>query len=147
MPVNHHGSLVLAGDRGIFIIGPSGSGKTNLALALLGHCLASGRFARLVADDQILLSVSGGRLIGRAPSTIGGFAEARGFGPASLPHEPAALLDLVVRLVPAPAAPRFQQGETVTLEGVDLPCLDLAEREAGSAVLAISAMLSLPPFG
>lgn len=147
MARNRHGTLLLVGDRGILITGPSGAGKTRLALSLIRHCIASGRFARLVSDDQIFLETRGGRLIGRGAPEIGGLAEARGFGPAPIAYEPAAVIDLLVRLLPAGTAPRYQEGDTEQLEGVELPCLRLEERDAEGAVLAIAAWVSLPPFG
>jgi len=144
---NQHGTLLTLGEQGVLITGPSGAGKTLLALALLRHCAACGRFARLVSDDQVFLSESGGRLIGREAPAIGGLAEARGFGPAPLAHEPAVVIDLLVRLVLANAAPRYQETGMERLEGVDLPCLHLSERNAESATMAIAARLLLPPFG
>lgn len=143
---NHHGSLVILGDRGVLISGPAGSGKTTLALGLLTHGAASGRLARLVSDDQVFLKAAGGRLIGEAPSCIEGLAEARGFGPAPIRHERRAVIDLLVQLVPAEAAPRFHEDETANLEGIELPCLRLAERDTERALFAIAARLAFPPF-
>lgn len=143
---NHHGSLVAAGENGVFVMGPSGAGKTTMALALVSHCAAWGLFSRLVCDDQLFLSAENGRLVGRAAETIGGLVEVRGFGPASIAHEPRAVIDLVVRLVPPEAAPRVDPGEEIALEGICLPCLSLAERNAQAGVLAVAARLSLPPF-
>lgn len=144
---NYHASLVILDDRGVLITGPSGSGKTMLALRLLSHGTAQRRFARLVADDQVFLEASGGRLIGRAPATIAGLAEARGCGPAPIEYEKAAVIDLVVQLVPANLAPRYRQTESIRLEGIELPILQLPERDAESALFAIAAHLALPPFG
>ncbi|MCT7378546.1 HPr kinase/phosphorylase [Chelativorans salis] len=146
-PANRHGSLVIAGESGVLVTGPSGSGKTRLALALMAHCAAHGRFSRLVADDQVFLSVAAGRVIGHAPETIGGLVEARGFGPARTAHEPRAVIDLVVQLVAAKEAPRVHGEEQVSLQGIVLPCLELAERDVEGAVFAIAARLSLSPFG
>jgi Serine kinase of the HPr protein, regulates carbohydrate metabolism len=146
LPANHHGSLVILGDRGVLITGDPGSGKTRLALGLLTHAAAVGRFARLVSDDQVFLKAANGRLIGEAPSGIEGLAEARGFGPAAIPYERRAVVDLLVRLVPTEVAPRFREDETVNLEGVELPCLRLAERDTESALFAVAAWLAFPPF-
>ncbi|MCT8998123.1 HPr kinase/phosphorylase [Chelativorans intermedius] len=145
-PANRHASLVIAGESGVLITGPSGSGKTELALALMAHCTAHGRFARLVSDDQVFLSAAAGRLIGRAPPTIAGLAEARGFGPAAIAHQSRAVVDLVVRLVAAEAAPRLHEGEEMHLQGVVVPCLELAARRTQGAVFAVAARLGLPPF-
>ena len=147
MAANHHATLVILGDKGVLITGPSGSGKTGLALALLRLCAAGGRFARLVSDDQVFVRESGGRLIGSVPPSIEGLAEARGFGPASLVHERAAVIDLLVRLVPPDVAPRFQEVEAEFIEEVSLARLDLPAGNAEGAVMAIAARLLLPPFG
>jgi serine kinase of HPr protein (carbohydrate metabolism regulator) len=144
---NHHGSLVLVGDRGVLITGPSGSGKSTLALALLRHCNACGVFARLVGDDQVFLAPRHGRLVGRAAPVIRGLIEAHGLGPSPVRNEEAAVVDHVVRLVPAADAPRYQDGESVVMETIALPCLNLAQRNAEAGVWAIAARLLLPPLG
>ena len=144
---NHHGTLVVLGERGVLILGPSRSGKTALALRLIKHCATYGRFAWLVSDDQLFLSASDGRLVGHAPSPIAGLVEAVGRGPVPIPHEPAAVIDLAVRLVPEDEAPRFQEGEEMELEGLMLPCMALPCRSAESAASAVAARLLLPPFG
>lgn len=69
-----HASCVSLRGRGALILGPSGSGKSSLALQLM----ASG--ASLVADDRVLLSVEGGRLIASAPPGLPSLIEARGVG-------------------------------------------------------------------
>ena len=119
---NHHGSVVIAADRGIMLRGPSGAGKSALALALLDWCKASNRFGRLVSDDQILLSRLGERIVAQAPSAIAGLMELRGFGPAKITFESRTILDLVVDLVDA-QAPRFQPDEMISLLDIDLPYL------------------------
>ncbi|MER2633094.1 MAG: HPr kinase/phosphorylase, partial [Rhizobiaceae bacterium] len=80
-PANVHATGVILGDRAVLLLGESGSGKTGLAFALLAHAARHGRFARLVGDDQLFLSVAAGRLILRAPAAIVGQAEVRGLGP------------------------------------------------------------------
>lgn len=144
---NHHGTLVVLGDRGVLILGPSGSGKTALALRLIAHSAACGRFARLVSDDQLFLSMRNGRLVGRAPSSISGLVEAVGHRPTPISHEPAAVIDLAIRLVPTNEAPRFQEGDEIRLEGLTLPSMALPRRAAENAASAIAARLLLPPFG
>jgi hypothetical protein len=62
-------------------------------------------------------------------------------------HERAAVIDLLVRLVPPDVAPRFQEVEAEFIEGVSLARLDLPAGNAEGAVMAIAARLLLPPFG
>jgi serine kinase of HPr protein (carbohydrate metabolism regulator) len=139
---NLHASGVLVGDRGVLVTGPSGAGKSALALALVRRGATPGRFVRLVADDQLLLARAGDRLVARTPAAIAGLVEIRGLGPHACAFEPAMLVDLVVRLVPAAAAPRLDPGERMELLGASLPCLDLAARDAEPAADAVLARIA-----
>lgn len=143
---NLHATAIVIGDRGVLIRGPSGSGKTTLALALLADARARGRFAALVADDQVLLSGHDGRLACIAPSAIAGLVEVRGASPRPVRYQPSAIIDLVVTLVEADAAPRFSEPRWEELAGCRLPALALARRTADGAFAAIAARLLLPPF-
>lgn len=59
---------------GILLRGPSGSGKSDLLLRALDHG------AKLVADDQVLLSKRKGQIWGSAPPSIRNRLEIRGLG-------------------------------------------------------------------
>lgn len=141
---NIHATGVILGDRGVLVTGPSGSGKSTLALELLVRVGAAGGFARLVCDDQVFVEARAGRLIARAAPAIHGLVEVRGLGPCAVEAEPAMPVDLLVRLVPAGAAPRIDGGETVSIEAIAVPRLDLAERSACAVVHAVLARLGLP---
>ncbi len=117
---NLHASALIVADRGIVIIGASGSGKTALALMLVRQAASEGRFARLVADDQIFLSTSAGRLVARTPATIAGLAEARGFGPTPVLTEPAAVIDLAVALDAPGNAPRMAEPQRFEFGGASV---------------------------
>jgi serine kinase of HPr protein (carbohydrate metabolism regulator) len=149
-PVDHldnlHGTALAIGDRGVLILGASGSGKTALAVELLRIAAGSGRNGRLVADDQVLLAPSNGRLICLAPPTIAGLVEVSGSMPQAISHEPAAVIDLVVDLVEPAEAPRFSEERSVEIAGCTVPALTLAKRNAVGALPAITARLSLAPF-
>lgn len=147
MPDNFHASAVVLGDRGIVIAGASGSGKTQLALALICDAAARGLFARMVADDQILLSAHNGRVVCAAPATIVGLVELRGLGPWPAGHEPKAPVDLLVRLVDRASAERFPEPAIEPLLGCDVPLLRLADDDRQAAKAAVLARLALPPFG
>jgi serine kinase of HPr protein (carbohydrate metabolism regulator) len=144
---NLHASAVVLGDRGVLIAGASGVGKTQLALALVSHVAARGVFARLVADDQLLLSAHDRRLLCAAPATIAGLAELRGLGPRSIDHEPRAAVDLIVRLVERASAERFPEPESESLLGCKVPLLRLANHDRQAAKIAVLSWLTLPPFG
>jgi serine kinase of HPr protein (carbohydrate metabolism regulator) len=133
-----HASAVLVGARALLIRGPAGAGKSQLALDLL-QAAASGRlaFARLVADDRVHVAAAHGRLVAQAPASLAGLLEIRGIGIRRLPHEPMAVVRLVVDL--ATAAERMPQSAAmeVEIEGVQLPRLAVApEANAFSLVLA-----------
>jgi serine kinase of HPr protein (carbohydrate metabolism regulator) len=144
---NLHGTALVIGDCGLLILGPSGSGKSTLALALLSRFGGAGRLVRLVADDQVLVSVRNGRLLCRAPATISGLAEVHGVGPSKLAFEPAAVIDLAVRCLPKHQVERLPDEAFETIAGCSLPLLAVREREVEPALAAIAARLSLPPFG
>ncbi len=145
-PANVHGTVLLIADRGVLITGPSGSGKSTLALALVDR-LGGGRFCRLVADDQVFVSVHGGRLVCHAPRTISGLIEVFGLGPQRLASEQAAVIDLVARLVPETGMARLPQDGHETVSGCVVPRLDVPARNAVPAVQMLCAWLKLPPFG
>jgi HPr kinase/phosphorylase len=135
-----HASAVLVGARAVLIRGPSGSGKSRLALDLIqaaeGGALL---FARLVADDRVHLQRRGGRLLVRPAEALAGLIEVYGVGVMRLPHEPSAVVGLVVDLaaadsgrLPDPAS------RTTEIAGINLPRLAVASDSAAlPAVLAV----------
>lgn len=143
-PSNLHGTAVVLGDRGVLIAGASGAGKTHLALTLLDMAKARGRLGRLVADDQVLLAVQGGRLVVATPEPLKGLVELHGLGPSPAPTEDRAVVDLAVRLVPAETAPRYQEASGESWGGVLLPTLVFAERDAVRAARNVLAALFGP---
>lgn len=144
---NLHGTVLVLGDRGLLIVGPSGSGKSTLALRLLSQFSEPGRLARLVADDQVLVSARYGRLLCQAPAAIEGLVEVHGVGPQRLDTEPAAVIDLVIRLLPKQETERLPDDAFEEVSGCRLPLLLVPERSAELAAVAIAARLVLPPFG
>ncbi|PWE26583.1 HPr kinase/phosphorylase [Pararhodobacter marinus] len=115
-PPNLHASCVAFGPaRGVLILGPSGAGKSRLALALIGQG------ARLVADDQVLLSREGNTLFARAPRPTEGLIEARGLGLLRLVPLRLARIVLAIDLAAPPA--RLPDPVPRPLGGVTIPCL------------------------
>jgi serine kinase of HPr protein (carbohydrate metabolism regulator) len=135
------------GELGVLIAGAAGSGKSGLALALVSHMRAFGKFGRLVADDQLFLSQHAGRLFCTAPDSIAGLVEIRGIGPRPVAYEAKAQVDLLVRLVDRDVAPRFAEMEMETLADCQVPCMTLAAADRQAALFAIISQLFLPPFG
>ena len=143
-PANFHACAVVLDGRGVLITGPSGSGKTRLALRLADDRHRLGRF---VADDQVLLHRHEGRLRCKAPAAIGGLVEVRGFGPATIAADGACAVDLLVRLAPPQTVPRIADPDArQEIIGCHVPVLDLPERDAEGAALAVKAWLFGTPF-
>jgi HPr kinase/phosphorylase len=131
-----HACAVLVGARAVLIRGPAGAGKSRLALKLI-QAAGTDRlaFVRLIADDRVHVAAAHGRLIAQAPANLAGLLEIRGVGIRRLPHEPMAVVGLVVDL--ATATERMPQAAETEIEGVRLPRLAVArEADAFSLVLA-----------
>jgi serine kinase of HPr protein (carbohydrate metabolism regulator) len=94
-----HASAVLVGARAVLIQGPAGSGKSRLVLALLSAARQGLLpFARFIADDRAHVEAAHGRLLVRPASALAGLIEVRGLGIRRIPHEPVAVVGLVVDL-------------------------------------------------
>jgi len=123
-----HATCVEIDGAAVLLRGPSGSGKSDLALRLIDGG------ARLVADDQVELSVLRGELVATAPAALAGRLEVRGLGLIDLPatHRAAhARVVLAVDIGPT-AAPRLPDQATVEVVGVALPRIILAAFEASA---------------
>ena len=119
--------------RGVLIEGPSGAGKSDLAL----RALAEG--FQLVADDRVLLWISGGRLFGRAPDVLRGALEVRGLDVVPMPVVAMAEVILVAR---AGAGERIPDVQSVAVLELPIPLIELDLREL-SAPAKLSRALSL----
>jgi serine kinase of HPr protein (carbohydrate metabolism regulator) len=140
---NIHATCLVIADRGVLITGASGTGKTALALRLIQSARRAGMFARLVADDQLLVSDVDGRIVCRAPASISGLAEMRGVGIVETECEPAAVAHLRVNLLPAAEIARMpEHGESrfdfgnSSILSVDLPGNRTCENEITAFQLA-----------
>ncbi len=69
-----HASAVALNGRALVFSGPSGSGKSFTALEFMAHGCT------LVADDTVLLTRQGDRLLASAAPATRGLIEARGLG-------------------------------------------------------------------
>lgn len=137
-----HANVVLVGAEGVLIRGRPGAGKTSLTRALIAAASADGRFARLVADDRVELTVCHGRLVARPPASLAGLAERRGRGIEAVDHEGAAVVRLVVDLVAPAEAERMPAAAALATEirGVALPRQPVAYGAAGAAGLVLAAL-------
>lgn len=146
MPDAVHATAVAIGEAGVLIRGVSGAGKSTLALAILAEARRKGLFARLICDDRVRLSLSGGRILVHAHPAIAGMIEERGVGILPTAHEASAVVRAVVDLVDPRAGlpPRLPDiaGKTTEIGGISLPCLSLLlNRPAGEAAQRILAFL------
>ena len=87
-----HATSIAFDDTAVLIKGVSGSGKSTVALELISLG------AKLIADDQTVLSVSDERVYLSAPSSLPKGLEVRGIGIVSAPICDRARLKLVVDL-------------------------------------------------
>jgi HPr kinase/phosphorylase len=126
-----HASCVAFGDRAVLIRGKPGSGKSSLVLRLIdaeGFGLGDHPMrAKLVADDQVILSKIGEKLYAGPPQTIAGKLEIRGQGIVALPWVENIHLHLVVDLVPVADIVRMPELDerTTNLCGIAIPRLAL----------------------
>jgi len=139
MSDNHptiHASAVLVGAQALLIQGPPGAGKSRLALALLQAAESGGlSFARLVADDRVLIEPTHGRLLARPAPALAGLIEVRGLGVRRVPYEPVAVVGAVVELGARDAARLPEPASCMTeIAAIRLPRLAVA---AGTEPLPI----------
>lgn len=135
MAENIHATCIVIGERGILIRGASGAGKSSVARALIAHFELAG-FARLVADDRVLLESANGRLIATPHPQIAGRMEQRGIGIVPTCHEPGCVIALVVDLGSDGGRMPDRSGTRTMIAGVSLARLAIP---AGTAALPLVA--------
>jgi HPr kinase/phosphorylase len=139
-----HGTCLEIGGCGVLILGASGSGKSDVALRLIDQ---PGRgtgleamTARLVADDQVVITRRGKRLFAAAPTRLAGLIEVRGIGIVTADHAPEAELEMAVRLADARGIERLpeENGSQLVLLGVAVPeiAVDAAAASAPARIRA-----------
>jgi HPr kinase/phosphorylase len=142
--LNVHATALVVGDAGLLVVGASGAGKSLLAHHLIDDARVHGRFATLICDDRVWLSVLNGRLVAEAPEPIAGLLELRGYGPVGLGHERSAVVDRIVGLVDPEEAPRLRRAEWEVIAGISLPRLTLATGDTLASTAAVTAWLRFP---
>ena len=109
-----HATTVALDGVAVLLRGPPGAGKSDLALRLIDQG------ARLVADDQTVLTRRGAAVLASAPPTIAGRLEVRGIGIVTLAPAQDVAVGLVVDLAPAQAIERLPEPENTALLGVSV---------------------------
>ena len=132
-----HATCVAIGEVGVLLRGPSGSGKSDLALRLIDGG------ARLVADDQVVLSEGPGALLASAPEVLRGKIEVRGCGILDMPFEESASIQLVIDLVPRDDVPRLPELACCDIAGRALPLYRLHAFDASCATKLRSLVMRL----
>lgn len=130
-----HGTCVELFGLGVLLRGPSGCGKSDLALRLIDDG------ARLVADDQVVLTEEAGRIQAAAATRIAGRIEVRGVGIVEVATIKAAPVVLIVDLVAPADVARMPKPSECRLAETTLPTIALAPFEASAAAKVRLAVL------
>jgi HPr kinase/phosphorylase len=126
-----HASCVAFGAKGVLIRGKPGSGKSDLVLRLIdaaGFGLGETPLrAKLVADDQVMLTRVGDLVHAGPPPALAGKLEIRGQGIVDFAWTENIALCLVADLAPVSEIPRMPEAHdlTASLLGIELPRLVL----------------------
>ncbi len=115
-----HASAVALDGGAVLLLGPSGSGKSDLVLRLLHEGW------RLVADDQVAVTVVAGAALAAPPPALSGWLEVRGLGILrDLPVTAPVPLRLAVELAARENITRLPVPARIAVAGIDLPALRL----------------------
>jgi HPr kinase/phosphorylase len=115
------------GFRAMLLRGRSGSGKSDLALRLIDAG------ARLVTDDQSVLSRRGDAIVVSPPARISGLLEVRGIGIMRVEALAEAPVMLIVDLVAPEQIDRLPERRRETILGLTLPVIAVAPFETSAA--------------
>jgi serine kinase of HPr protein (carbohydrate metabolism regulator) len=146
LPVNIHATAIVIGTRGLLFVGPSGSGKSKLAFACIATSRRRGSFAALIADDRVVITRAGDRLVASCPPSITGLLELRGSGIVQIETVASAVLDLAVTVISLPHSDRLpSDNERFDIAGMgDLPLLRI-DRDSSTPLAVLAALM--PAFG
>ena len=151
-PVNVHASCVALTcaelTMGVLLMGPSGCGKSSLALSLIdqsGSGIGSDApiTARLVSDDQVLLTEVDGDLMASAPKPITGLLEVRGIGIVQVQTARSPMrVDRVVSHAAAADQERVPDTCEIELAGCNLPLhkIDFVAASAAAYIRVLAQM-------
>ena len=138
---NCHCCVVEISGTGILIKGSSGSGKTSLALGLLERAVNRGLHGELVADDQAIIEAKEGALVARAPKSLAGKVEIRGFGISTSPYRESTVIGMVAQLVDDELVERMPEPAVCSVRGLKIPLVQVPIRHEEAAARIIFANL------
>ena len=148
-----HATMLECDGKGVLLIGESGCGKSDLALRLImsapPQSQGSSEFKdqskfNLVADDQVVIRLAGGKLSGEAPETIAGKIEVRHIGICEFPYTKRAPVNLVIDLESSGSIERLPpDNQTYKILGIAVPLIKLAPFEASSPSKLILALKNI----
>ena len=126
-----HATCIAFDGKAILLRGSPGSGKSDLAI----RALAEG--ARLIADDQVVLTSDGETVQASAPDALRGMIEVRGLGIIRVESDPKAPVALVADLsdpqtTAAEMIERIPYRRDCTVMGVTLPWFKIAPFQASA---------------
>lgn len=122
---------------GVLLLGKSGAGKSDLALRLID------RGAKLVADDQVILTHDNGKITLSSPPTINGLLEVRDLGIFRFREVSHAPLALVIQLSERGAVERLPHPDSYECLGNLIPQILLYPFDASSVIKTEMAVASL----
>ena len=134
-----HATAVAIDGNGILLRGPSGCGKSDLALRLMDTG------AVLVSDDRVELSVLEESIVARAPKTIAGKLEVRGFGIVQVSYLSEAPITLIADLVNGREIERLPENHTTVVLRRTVRTILLNPFES-SAVAKLKMVSTLDPI-
>jgi serine kinase of HPr protein (carbohydrate metabolism regulator) len=137
-----HGTCFSVGGGAVLLQGSSGAGKSDLAYRLIVY-----HGAHLIADDQVVLSETTGKLTASPCDGWAGQLELRGLGIGTVPHLQSAEIALVVDLVGRGEVPRLPEPAFVTLLGVEVPVIKLHAFDQSTPAKILAAIKHLPLSG
>jgi len=142
--LNHHCTCITINKTGIMIEGASGTGKTSLALGVMEAAQNRGVEAKLVCDDQAMITARDNALWARVPESIVGKVELHGFGIVDVTHIEQCRIDLVCKLVDQDKITRLPQRRECTLLGVGIEYIEAPAQHEAQSIRLLLQKLSLP---
>jgi len=141
---SQHGNAIVLGCCGIVVLGASGSGKSRLSHKLIESWNLRQEYARWVADDRLIVELTNGSYVVKAPSSLRGQAERRFSGIETVEWQSSAVVDLIVQLLPTEKLERMPElsNHQLVPGGPATPLLVVPQYQFSQAIELIEARLA-----